>query len=157
MDDIHRWMVGLIQRWRLGSMRPLVRSLNHHNHHSEAILGVPKWRRCITQHRGGLSAPKGPATPIHLFAERNRPNELTFNRLRSSDQGRPRYEAVDHRAGSTSWSGRTWHIGPTCSTTLLAYKSHLTLAGIEDTPQELYNCPLLYLRSSSTTLVWFLY
>jgi hypothetical protein len=41
--------VGLIQGWRLGSMGPLVRPLNCHNHNSEAIPGVPEQRRCITQ------------------------------------------------------------------------------------------------------------
>jgi hypothetical protein len=40
--------VSLIQRWRLGSMGPLDRPLNRHNSHSEAILGVPERRRCIT-------------------------------------------------------------------------------------------------------------
>jgi hypothetical protein len=88
--------VGLIQRWRLGSMGPLVRPLNRHNRHSEAILGVPEHRRCITRHGGG------PAAPIHPRVGRNRPKEPTYNRLRSSDQGRPRREAVDHRADHTS-------------------------------------------------------
>jgi hypothetical protein len=87
--------VGLIQRWRLGSMGPLDRSLNRHNHHSEVILGIPERMRCITWHRGG------PAAPIHLRAGRNRPKEPTYNRLRSSDQGRPRQEVVDNRAGHT--------------------------------------------------------
>jgi hypothetical protein len=54
--------VGLIQRWRLGSMGPLVRPLNCHNCHSKVILGVPKRRRCITRHGGG------PAAPRHLRA-----------------------------------------------------------------------------------------
>jgi hypothetical protein len=92
--------VGLIQRWSLGSMGPLVRPLNCHNRHSEAILGVPERRHCITRHGG-------PAAPIHLCAGRNRPKESTYNRLRSSGQGRPRREVVDHRAGHTSLSGRT--------------------------------------------------
>jgi hypothetical protein len=77
--------VGLIQRWRLGSMGPLVRPLNNHNIHSEAILGVPGRRWCITQHGGGPAASRGLAAPIHLRARRNRPNEPTYNRLRSSD------------------------------------------------------------------------
>jgi hypothetical protein len=85
-------------------------TLNHHNCHSEAILGVPERRRCITRHGGG------PAAPIHVCFGRNWPKEPTYNRLRSSDQGRPRREAVDHRVGRTSWSSRTWHIGLTRST-----------------------------------------
>jgi hypothetical protein len=36
--------------------------------------------------------------------------------------------------------------------TLLAYKSHLTLAGTEDTPQELHISPLLYLRVGSSVV-----
>jgi hypothetical protein len=102
--------VGLIQRWRLGSMGPLIQPLNRHNHHSEAILGIPEHRRCITRHIGGPTAPRGPTAPIHSCVGRNRPKEPTYNYLRSSDQGRPRREAVDHRAV------HTWHIVPTCST-----------------------------------------
>jgi hypothetical protein len=83
--------VSLIQRWRLESMGPLVRPLNRHNRHSEVILGVPERRRCITRHEGGRTA------PIHPCVRWNRPKEPTFNRLRSTDQGRPRREAVDHR------------------------------------------------------------
>jgi hypothetical protein len=77
--------VGLIQRWRLGSMGPLVWPLNRHNRHSEVILGVPEHRRCITWQGGGPTAPRWLAAPIHSRAGRNRPNEPTYNRLRSSD------------------------------------------------------------------------
>jgi hypothetical protein len=88
--------VGLIQSWRLGSMGPLVRLLNCHNHHSKVILGILERRRCITRHGGGL------AEPMHPCAGRNRPKEPTYNRLKSSDQGCPRREAVDHRDRCTS-------------------------------------------------------
>jgi hypothetical protein len=54
-------------------MGPLVRMLNRHNSHSEAILGIPKRKRCITRHGGGPVAPRGPATPIHSRAGQNRP------------------------------------------------------------------------------------
>jgi hypothetical protein len=77
-------------------MGPLVGLINRHNRHSQVILGVPERRQCITRHEGGR------ATPIHPRAGRNRRKELTINRLRSSDQGCPRREAVDHRAGRTS-------------------------------------------------------
>jgi hypothetical protein len=82
-------------------MGPLVRLLNCHNRYLEVILGIPECRRCITQHGGGSATPKGPAAPIHPRAGRNRSKEPTNNCLRSSDQGRPRREAVDHRAGRT--------------------------------------------------------
>jgi hypothetical protein len=87
--------IGLIQRWKLGSMGLLVRPLNRHNRHSEVILVVPERRRCITRHRGQ------PAAPIHSCAGPNRPKEPTYNFLRSSDQGCPRREAVDHKVGHT--------------------------------------------------------
>jgi hypothetical protein len=57
--------VGLIQRWRLTSMGPLVGLINRHNRHSQVILGVPERRQCITRHEGGR------ATPIHPRAGRN--------------------------------------------------------------------------------------
>jgi hypothetical protein len=82
-------------------MGPLVRPLNRHNRHSEAILGVPERRRCITRHGGRPAAPRGPVTPIHPRVGRNRSKEPTFNRLRSSNQGRPRQEVGDHRADRT--------------------------------------------------------
>jgi hypothetical protein len=94
--------VSLIYRWRLGSKGPLVQPLNRHNRHLEVILGVPEHRRCITRHIGWSDTPRGSAAPIHSCAERIRPKELTYNRLRSSDQRRPRREAVDHRVGRTS-------------------------------------------------------
>jgi hypothetical protein len=37
---------------------------------------------------GGAPTPIGPAAPINWHAGRNRPNELTYNHLRSSGQGR---------------------------------------------------------------------
>jgi hypothetical protein len=90
--------VGLIKWWRLGSlgsMGPLIRSLNCHNHHPEVILGVPEQSWSITRHGGG------PATPINSRARRNRPKEPTYNCLRSSDQERPSREAAHHRTGRT--------------------------------------------------------
>jgi hypothetical protein len=41
---------------------------------------------------------------------------------------------------------------PRAPPTLLAYKSHLTLAEIKDTPHELHYCPLLYLRVGSSVV-----
>jgi hypothetical protein len=38
---------------------------------------------------GGVPAPIGPAAPINWHVGQNRPKEPTYNRLRSSDQGRP--------------------------------------------------------------------
>jgi hypothetical protein len=52
--------VGLIQRWRLGSMGPLVRALIRHNRHVKAILCVPECRRCITRREGAPTAPIHP-------------------------------------------------------------------------------------------------
>jgi hypothetical protein len=98
------------QKAKVGSTWINGPTLNRHNHHSEATLGFPEDRRCITRQAGG------PTAPIHLRAGWNRPKEPTYNRLRSSDQGHPRWVAVDHRVGCTSWSGRTCHIGPTRST-----------------------------------------
>jgi hypothetical protein len=102
----------------LGSMGPLVRPINHHNRHSKAILGVPGWRQFITRHEVGPIAPRGLAAPPNRHTRRNRPKAPTLNRLRGNDQGRPRREAADHRAGCTPWSGRTFDIRPTRSTDL---------------------------------------
>jgi hypothetical protein len=84
------------QKAKFGSTWIDVPTLNHHNRHSEAILDIPERRWCITRHRGGLASPRGPAAPIHPRAGRNRPKERTYNCVRSSDQGRPRREVVDH-------------------------------------------------------------
>jgi hypothetical protein len=93
---------GLIQRLRLGSMSPLVRWLNRHNRHSKVIICILERRLCITRHGRGPIALRGPDGPIDPRAGRNRPKEPTYNHLRSSDQGHPRQEVVDHRAGRTS-------------------------------------------------------
>jgi hypothetical protein len=58
------------------------------------------------------------AAPPNRHTGNNRHKELTLNRLRSMDQERPSQEAVDHRAGRTSSSGRTYENGPTRSTDL---------------------------------------
>jgi hypothetical protein len=116
MNEIDQGNVGLIEWMRLGSfesMGPLVRPFNRHNRHSKAVLGVPERRWFITRH--GV----GPAAPPNRHTGRNRPKEPTLNRLRSSDQERPRWEAVDHRAGHTPWSSRTWDIGPLTQPTSL--------------------------------------
>jgi hypothetical protein len=47
----------------LGSMGPLVRPINRHNHHSKAILGVTERRRFITHLGVGPDALIGPAAP----------------------------------------------------------------------------------------------
>jgi hypothetical protein len=86
--------------------------------HSKAILGVPERRRFITRHGVRPATPRGPTAPPNRHTGRNRPKERTLNRLRSSDQERPRREAVDHRADHTPWSDRTCHFGPTRSTDL---------------------------------------
>jgi hypothetical protein len=43
-------------------------------------------------------------------------------------------------------------LAPRAPPTLVAYKSHLTLAGKKYTPQELHYCPLLYLRIESCVI-----
>jgi hypothetical protein len=83
-------------------MGPLVRLLNCQNCQSKVILGDLERRRCIARQGGGLTTPRGPAAPIHPCAERKRRKKPTCNRLRSSDQGRPKRETVDHRVGHTS-------------------------------------------------------
>jgi hypothetical protein len=115
MNKINQGNVGLIE-WMnlgsLGSMGPLVWPINYYNRHSKTILSVPERRRCIPRHRGG------PAAPLNRRADRNQHKLPTFNRLRSKDQERPSREAVNHRAGRTSSSGRTYENGPTRSTNL---------------------------------------
>jgi hypothetical protein len=82
-------------------MGPLVRLLNRHNRHLEGILGVLERGPCIIRHRGGPTAPTGPAAPINRRTRQNRPKEPTYNRHRSRDQEHLRREVVDHRAGRT--------------------------------------------------------
>jgi hypothetical protein len=112
--DLIEWM----KLWSLGSIGPPLRPINHHNRNSKAILSVTKWRRFIPRLRGGPAAPRGPAAPPNRHNDQNRRKELTLNRLRSKDQECPSQEAVDHRAGHTPWSGRTYENGTTLSTDL---------------------------------------
>jgi hypothetical protein len=93
-------------------MGPPLRLINHHNHHSKSILSVTKRRRFIPRLRGG------PTAPPNRHTGPNRRKEPTLNRLRSKDQERPSQEVVDHKAGRTSPSGRTYENGPTRSTNL---------------------------------------
>jgi hypothetical protein len=93
-------------------MGPPLRPINRHNRHSKTIMSITKRRWFIPRLRGG------PAAPPNRHTGRNRPKELTLNRLRSKDQERPSQEAVDHRAGRTSSSGRTYENGPMRSTNL---------------------------------------
>jgi hypothetical protein len=102
----------------LGSMGPLVRPVNRHNYHSKAILGVLERRRFIQRHRGGPAALRGSVAPSNRSADRNRHKIPTFNLLTSKDQEHPSREAVDHRAGRTCSSGRTYENGPTHPTDL---------------------------------------
>jgi hypothetical protein len=121
MNKIYQGNVSLIKwmkLWSLGSMGPPLWLINHHNCHSKSILSVTKWRRFSPRLRGGPAAPRGPATPPNRHTGQNQHNELTLNHLRIKDQERPSQEAVDHRAGRTSPSGRTYENGPTPSTDL---------------------------------------
>jgi hypothetical protein len=121
MNKIDQGNVGLIE-WMnlgsLGSMGPLVRPVNRHNYHSKAILGVLERRRFIQRHRGGPAALRGSVAPSNRSADRNRHKIPTFNLLTSKDQEHPSREAVDHRAGRTCSSGRTYENGPTHPTDL---------------------------------------
>jgi hypothetical protein len=121
MKKIDQGNIGLIE-WMnlglLGSMGPLLRPINPHNHHSKAILSVLERRRFIPRRRGGPAIPRGPIAPPNRRADRNRHKLPTFNRLRSKDQERPIREAMDHRASRTSSSNRTYENGPTRSTDL---------------------------------------
>jgi hypothetical protein len=115
MNEIDQGNVGLIKwmkLWSLGSMGPPLRSINRHNRHSKSILSITKWTRFIPRLRGGPAAP-----PNHHIGQ-NWHKEPTLNRHRSKDQERPSREAVDHKAGRTSSSGRTYENGPTPSTDL---------------------------------------
>jgi hypothetical protein len=104
-------------------MGPPLRPINCHNRHSKTILSVTEQRRFIPRLRGGPVAPRDLAAPPSLRADQNRLKLPTFNRLRSKDQELPSHEAVDHRAGRTSSSGRTYENGPTRSTDL-TYRPH---------------------------------
>jgi hypothetical protein len=112
MNKIGQGNVGLIEwmkLWSLGSMGPPLWPINHNNRHSKAIFSIPERRRFIPRHRGG------PAAPPNRHADWNRLKLPTFNRLRSKDQECPSQEAVHHRVGRTSSSGRTYENGPTRS------------------------------------------
>jgi hypothetical protein len=81
-------------------MGPPLQPINRHNRHSKTILSVSEQRRFITRLVVGLAAPPNRHTG------QNRRKKATLNRLRSKDQERPSREAVDHKAGRTSLSGR---------------------------------------------------
>jgi hypothetical protein len=109
---------------------PHVRPINRHNHHSKEILGVPEQRRFITRHRVGPDTSRGPVAPPNRHTGRNRPKELSLNCLRSSDQG---------IQGEMQWNTRLTApldltapvmLGPRVQPTSLAYKRHVTLAGL---------------------------
>jgi hypothetical protein len=119
--------VGLIQMWRLGSMGPLVRPLKRHNRHSEAILGIPEQRRCITWHECGSFAPRGPATPIHPRARQNRPTTASGAVIRGV-QGE-RWWIIGSAAPPDLAAPDI--LSPRAPQTLVAYKRHLTLAGLD--------------------------
>jgi hypothetical protein len=115
MNEIDQGKVSLIEwmkLWSLGSMGPPLRPINRHNSHSKTILCVTKRKRFIPPHRGGSAAPP------NLHTNQNWCEALTLNRLRSKNQERPSQEAMDHRAGRTPWSARTYENGPTHSTDL---------------------------------------
>jgi hypothetical protein len=121
MDKIDQGNVSLIEWMKLcslGSMGPPLRLINRHNCHSKTILSVTGRRQFIPQLRGGSAAPRGLAAPPNRRADQNRLKLPTFNRLRRKDKERPSQEAVDHRAGCSSSSGRTCENGPTRSTDL---------------------------------------
>jgi hypothetical protein len=111
-------------------MGPLVRPFNYHNRHSNTIIGVLGQRQFIPRHRVGPAAPRGPAAPPNRHTWRNRPKEPTLNRLRSSDQKRPRQQEVDHRLAAPLDLVAPVILGPRAQPTSLAYKRHLTLAGM---------------------------
>jgi hypothetical protein len=108
----------LDQKAKVGSTWIDGPTLNRHNRYSKSILSVTKRRWFIPRLRGGPATPRGPAAPPNRHTGKNRRKEPTLNRLRSKDQERPSQEAVDHRAGRASPSGRTYENGPTSSTDL---------------------------------------
>jgi hypothetical protein len=128
MNEIHQGNVSLIE-WRglgsLGSMGPLVQPLNCHNRHSKAILGVPEQGRFITWHGGGSAAP-----PNRCAGEtdpRNRPSTASGAVIRSL-QGERRWII----GPATPLDLATpMVLGPCAQLTFLAYKRHLTLAGLD--------------------------
>jgi hypothetical protein len=66
MNEIDQGNIGLIEWMRLGSLGsigPLVRPINRHNHYSKEILSIPEWRWFITRHGVGPAAPRG---RVHL-------------------------------------------------------------------------------------------
>jgi hypothetical protein len=132
MNEIDQGNVCLIE-WMtlgsLGSMGPLLRPINRHNHHSKAILGVPKRRRFIPRHRGGPAASRGSAARPNCHAGWNRSKAPTLNHLKSSDQGHPSREAVNHRAGAPPHLAAPVKMVPHAQRTSLTYKRSLTLTG----------------------------
>jgi hypothetical protein len=113
--------------WRLGSLRsmgPLIRSLNRHNHHPKAILGVPEHGRCITQ------CGVGPATPINWRAGRNWPKEPTYNHPRSQPTSTPGVviRSVQGERRHIPGLAMPRDFAPCTPLTSLAYKRHLLLA-----------------------------
>jgi hypothetical protein len=98
MDEIHRWMVGLIKRlWleALGSMDP----------HLTATTAIKEWSWTSLNNVGashnnrvGPSAPLGTATPVKPQDFASPTWELTQELV----QGRARSKAANHRAGRTS-------------------------------------------------------
>jgi hypothetical protein len=113
-------------------MGPPLRPINRHNSHSKTILSVTERRRFIPRLRGEPAAPRGPAAHPSRRANQNRLKLPTFNHLRSKDHERPSREVLDHRAGRTSSSGRTYpmKIVPCAQLTSLTYKRSLTPAGL---------------------------
>jgi hypothetical protein len=109
MNEIYQGNIGLIEwikLWSLRSMGPPLRPINRQNRHSKSILSVTKRRRFIPRLRGGPAAP-----PNHHTCQ-NWCTESTLDHLRSKDQEHLSQEAVDHRAGRTSSSSRTYENGP---------------------------------------------
>jgi hypothetical protein len=127
MNEIQQGNIGLIQMRRLGSMGPLVQPLNRHNHHSEAILCVPKRRWCITRHRGAPAAPRGPAAPTNRRVGRNRPTTALGAVIRGI-QGKRRW--ITGLAAPPDLAAPMILV-PHAQPTFLAYKKHLTLTGLK--------------------------
>jgi hypothetical protein len=106
-------------------MGPLIQSLNHHNSHLEAILGIPEQSWCITWHGVGWPHLKG---QLHLSTcvpgetdPRNRPT-TTSGAVISGVQGKSRH--IPGPAAPGMWP-------PCAPSTFVDYKSHLRLAGTE--------------------------
>jgi hypothetical protein len=121
MNEINQGNVGFIEwmkLWSLGSMGPPLRPINRHNRHSKTILSVTERRRFIPRLRAEQATLRGPAAPPNRCANQNWLKLPTVNHLRSKDQEHPSREAVDHRAGHTSSSGRNYENGTMRSTDL---------------------------------------